>query len=74
MRGELLEVFQVFPSGSATALMTEALRQQNSSHTPLFLLDRILIYNFGVGKGLTTGTSNWFGLRALGKHYLHMGA
>jgi hypothetical protein len=64
VRGELLEVFQVFPSGSATALMTEALRQQNSSHTPLFLLDRILIYNFGVGQGLTTSTSRWLGLRA----------
>ena len=49
------------------------LRQCSSSHTPLILLDRILIYSFGVGKGLTTGTSHWFGLRALGKPYLHVG-
>jgi hypothetical protein len=26
-----------------------------------------------VGKSLTTGTSHWFGLRALGKPYLHVG-
>jgi hypothetical protein len=32
-------------------------------------LDRILIYSLEVGKGLTTGTSHWFGLRALGKPY-----
>ena len=31
-----------------------------------------LIYSFGVGKGLTTGASLWFGLRALGKPYLHV--
>jgi hypothetical protein len=36
-------------------------------------LNRILIYSFGVGKGLTTGTFHWFGLRALGKLYLHVG-
>jgi hypothetical protein len=40
---------------------------------PLILLDRILIYSFGVGKGRTTGTSHWFGLRTLGKPYLHVG-
>lgn len=33
---------------------------------------RILIYSFGVGKGLTTDNSHWFGLRALGKPYLHV--
>ena len=26
-----------------------------------------------MGKGLTTGTSHWFGLGALGKPYLHVG-
>jgi hypothetical protein len=49
------------------------LGQRSSSHTPLILPDRILKYSFGVGKGLTTGTSHWFGLRALGKPYLHVG-
>ena len=39
----------------------------------LILTDRILIYSFGMGQGLTTGTSHWFGLRALGKPYLHVG-
>ena len=39
----------------------------------LILLDRILIYSFGMGKGLTTGTPHWFGLRSLGKPYLHVG-
>jgi hypothetical protein len=29
--------------------------------------------SFGVGKGLTTGTSHWFDLRALGNPYLHVG-
>ena len=49
------------------------LRRQNSSPTPLILLDRILIYSFGVDEGLTTGASQWFGLRALGKPHLHVG-
>ena len=31
----------LFP-GSVTALVTDALRRQSNSHTPLFLLDRIL--------------------------------
>lgn len=54
------------PSGSVTALMTEALRQQSSSHTPLFLLDGILLYSFGVGQGLTVDASYWLVLRAWG--------
>jgi RNase adaptor protein for sRNA GlmZ degradation len=33
----------------------------------------ILIYSFGVGKGLATDSSHWFDLRALGKPYLHVG-
>ena len=61
----------LFPS--VTALRTEALRSQSSSHTPLILPDRILLYSFGVGQGLTIGTSHWLCLRALGKAYLHMG-
>ena len=40
------------------------LRQCSSSHTPLILLDRILIYSFVVGQGLTTGTFHWLDLRA----------
>jgi hypothetical protein len=47
---------------SVTALMTEALRGWSSSHTPI-LLDRIFIYSFGVGQGLTGGTSHWLGMR-----------
>ena len=41
--------------------------------TLLILLDRIFIYSFGVGKGLTTDMSYGFGLRALGKPYLYVG-
>ena len=40
---------------------------------PLILADRILIYSLGMCKGLTTGTTLWFDLRALGKPYLHVG-
>ena len=43
--------------------MTEALGQQSSFHTPLIFLYRIVIYSFGVGQCLTTGTSHWLGLR-----------
>jgi hypothetical protein len=32
--------------------------------TPSFFLDRILTYSFGVGQGLTGGSSHWLGLRA----------
>jgi hypothetical protein len=39
---------------------------------PLILRDRILTYSCGMGKGLTTVTSHWFGLRALGKPHLHV--
>jgi hypothetical protein len=49
------------------------LDEHSRSHTPLILPDRILIYSLGVGQGLTTGSSQWFGLRALGKPYLHVG-
>lgn len=59
--GELLAVISgeriSFPSGSVTALVTEALRLRSSSHISLILLDRILIYTFGVGQDLTAGTS-----------------
>jgi len=51
------------PSGSATALTTEALRQRNNSCT-LLILNMILKYDFWVGQCLTAGTSYWFGLRA----------
>jgi hypothetical protein len=50
-------------SSQVAALMTEALRQWSSSHTPLFLLDETLRYSFGVGHGLKAGTSHWVGLR-----------
>jgi hypothetical protein len=39
----------------------------SAAATPLILLDRFLIYSFGVDKGLTTDTSLWFCLRALGE-------
>jgi len=52
------------PSGGVTALMTEALRQWSNSCTPIILLNRILIYSFGMGLGRTAVTSYWFGLRA----------
>lgn len=59
--GELLAVISgeqiSFPSGSVTALVAEALRLRSSSHIPLIRLDRTLIYTFGVGEGLTAGTS-----------------
>ena len=55
-----------------TALWTEG-SDNRVVLAPLILPDRILIYSFGMGKGLTTGTSHWFGLRALGKPYLHVG-
>jgi hypothetical protein len=42
------------PSGNVTALIMEALRRWSSSHIPLFLLDRIILYSFGVGQVLTT--------------------
>ena len=61
------------PLSKCYSSLDRRLGQQSISHTPLILLDRILIYSFGVGKGLTTGTSHWFGLRALGKPYLHVG-
>lgn len=54
----------LFPSVSVTALMMEALTGRSSSHMPLFLLDRILIYSCGAGQGLTAGTSHWLSLRA----------
>lgn len=52
-----------FQAGGVTAFMTEALRQQSSSHIPLFLLDRNNNYSFGVGQGVTAGTSHWLDLR-----------
>ena len=61
----------LFPS--VTALRTEGSDDRVVLEHHLILPDRILIYSFGVGKGLTTGTSHWFGLRALGKPYLHVG-
>ena len=63
----------LFPGGKVTALMTEALRWQSNSLTPLFLLDRIFIYSFGVGWVLTIGASYWLDLRGLGIPYLHVG-
>jgi hypothetical protein len=60
-------------SSEVLLLLGQRLRWQSSSRTPLILLDRILIYSFGVGQGLTTGTSHWLGPRALGKPYLHVG-
>lgn len=57
------------PLRSVTALRTEGLDNRVVLCIPLILPDRILVYSFGVGKGLTTGTSHWFGLRALGKSY-----
>ena len=57
--------------------MLTALRTKGSDDRvvldPLILPDRILIYSFGVGKGLSTVTSHWFGLRALGNPYMHVG-
>lgn len=47
-----------------TALRTEALGRRRSSCTSLILQNRILIYSFGAGQGLTTCTSHWLGLRA----------
>jgi hypothetical protein len=41
---------------------------RSNSHTALFLLHRLLMYGFGVGQGLTVGTSYWLGLRAWGYH------
>jgi hypothetical protein len=52
------------PSSSVTALMTETLRRQSNFHIPLILLDRVLIYSFGVGQDLTAYTFYWLGLRA----------
>jgi hypothetical protein len=60
---------ELFPSVT-TALMTEALGFLSSFRTHLILLDRTLIYSFGVSQGLTTVTSRWHGLWALGKPYL----
>jgi hypothetical protein len=51
----------LFPGGSVTVLMTEALRLRSNSHTHLFLLDRIFIYTFGVGWDLKVGASYWLG-------------
>jgi hypothetical protein len=63
----------MFPSSSVTDLMTDAVRQWSNSHTPLFLLDRFLIYSFGVGNGLIAGASYCLGLRAWGYiPYLHV--
>jgi hypothetical protein len=71
---ELLVAFsESRPLSNVTALRTEALRRRSSSYTPLILLVRILIYSFGLGQGLTTGTSHWLGLRALEKPYLYVG-
>ena len=39
------------------------------SHQPP---DRILIYSFGVGQGLTAGTFHWIGLRVWGYLNLHV--
>jgi hypothetical protein len=51
-------------------------KEGHSVHTSVFILleflDRILICTFGMGKGLTTGTSHWFGLTGLEKPYLHI--
>ena len=60
----------LFPS--VTALWTEGL-DDRVVLTHLILLERILIYRLGVSQELTTGTSHWFGLRALGKPYLYVG-
>ena len=37
------------------------------------LLASTIVSSFGMGQGLTTGTSHWLSLRALGKPYLHVG-
>ena len=63
----------LFAGGVVTALMTESLRGQRNSHTPLLLLDRMFIYSFGVGNGLIAGASYCLGLRAWGYiPYLHV--
>jgi hypothetical protein len=61
------------PLSKCYTSLDRRLGQQSTSHTPLILQNKILIHSFGVGNSLTTGTSHWFGLRALGKPYLHMG-
>lgn len=45
-------------SSRVIALKTEAVRQWSSSHIPLILLGRILMYSFEMDQGLTgSGTS-----------------
>jgi len=67
--GELLVVISgkhiSSPSSSVTALMTEALRQWSSFCIPLILLDRILIYCFGVGQWVLLAWSESLGIPSL---------
>jgi hypothetical protein len=55
----------LFPGSSVTALMTEALFHL-FSHT-FIPLDRIFIYSFGAGWGLTEGASYWLGDTSCGR-------
>ena len=52
--------------------MTEALGRWSSSHTPLILLDRILMYSFGGGSGSDNRYFSLTGSESLGKPYLLM--
>jgi hypothetical protein len=60
-------------SSQVLQLLGQKARMMEYFSPTLILQDRILLYSFAVSKGLTTGTSHWFGLRALGKTYLHVG-
>lgn len=54
----------VFPGISVTAHMTEALRKWSNSY--FIPLDRIFIFSFGVGWGMTVHAPYWFCLRGWG--------
>ena len=78
MRGRLASeecsgVYGEQTSSQVLQLLGQKARMMEYFSPTLILQDRILLYSFAVSKGLTTGTSHWFGLRALGKTYLHVG-
>lgn len=60
--GENFGTAVLFP-GDVTVFMTDALKRKSNSHTPLFLLYRILYTILGWVGGLAVDASYWLGLR-----------